>query len=189
MVIIGGPVVLVGAVTRRGEGIAIGFRIGAETVKRLLLVGGVVSRLQVVDDRIQLRRVHRVGRIPQGSEDEGDFGEGEADFDLVHGDKSKKKSVQVKKKVKEKKGRSERPRIDKGREAIPSGVNLVVDGIDHVEPSVKLGAVSVGQAGIIFGSGGGEGVDQVHAKQNETFFGAVNFFLRFFFSIFFLFFS
>lgn len=85
--------------------------------------------------------------------------------------------MQVKEKVKEKKGRSERPRIDKGREAIPSGVNLVVDGVDHIKPSVEIGAVSVGQAGIIGGGGGGEEVNQVHAKQNETFFGAVKFFL------------
>jgi len=53
---------------------------------------------------------------------------------------------------------------------------------------VEIGAVSVGQAGIIGGGGGGEEVNQVHAKQNETFFGAVNFFVRFFFRFFFIFF-
>jgi len=88
--------------------------------------------------------------------------------------------VQVKKKVKEKKGRSERPRIDKGREAIPSGVNFVVDGVDHIKPSVQIGAVSVGQIGVLGGGVAGEGVDEVHERENETFFGAVNFFFRFF---------
>ena len=96
--------------------------------------------------------------------------------------------MQVKEKVKEKKGRSERPRIDEGREAIPSRFDFIVDGIDHVEPSVKLGAVSVGQVGIFGGGVAGEEVNQVHAKQNETFFRAVNFFVRFFFRFFFIFF-
>lgn len=45
VIIVGGPVVLVGAVTRRREGVPISLRIGAEAVKRLLLVGGVVGRL------------------------------------------------------------------------------------------------------------------------------------------------
>ena len=88
--------------------------------------------------------------------------------------------MQVKKKVKEKKGRSTHPRIDITRKAIPSRFDFIVDGVDHIKPSVEIGAVSVGQAGIIGGGGGGEEVNQVHAKQNETFFGAVNFFVRFF---------
>lgn len=88
--------------------------------------------------------------------------------------------MQVKKKVKEKKGRLTHPRIDIPRKAIPSRFDFVVDGVDRVEPSVKLGAVSVGQAGIIGGGIGGEEVDQVHVRENETFFGAVNFFFRFF---------
>jgi len=88
--------------------------------------------------------------------------------------------VQVKKKVKEKKGRSERPRIDEGREAIPSGVNLVVDGIDEGEKRLHLGDLRRGESGDFGGGGAGEGVDQVHDRENETFFGAVNFFLRFF---------
>jgi len=180
VVIIGGPVVLIGAVTDRGKSVSIRFRIGEETVKRLIFVGGVVGRLQVVDDRIKLRRVHRVGSIAQRGENEGGFGEGEGEVDLVHGDKSRKKFVQVKKKVKKKKGCSEHPRIDITRKAIPSRFDFIVDGVDRVEPVVEIGAVSVGQAGIIGGGGGGEEVDQVHAKQNETFFGAVNFFLRFF---------
>ena len=88
--------------------------------------------------------------------------------------------MQVKKKVKEKKGRSERPRIDEGREAIPSRFDFIVDGVDHIKPSVEIGAVSVGQVGIFGGGVAGEEVDQVHERENETFFGAVNFFFRFF---------
>jgi hypothetical protein len=88
--------------------------------------------------------------------------------------------VKVKKKVKEKKGRSERPRIDEGREAIPSGVNFVVDGIDEGEKRLHLGNLGGGEGGDFGGGGAGEGVDQVHERENETFFGAVNFFFRFF---------
>ena len=88
--------------------------------------------------------------------------------------------MQVKKKVKEKKGRSTHPRIDITRKAIPSRFDFIVDGVDHIKPSVEIGAVSVGQVGIFGGGVAGEEVNQVHAKQNETFFGAVNFFFRFF---------
>ena len=107
-------IVLVGAEASRREGIRIRLRIGAETVLKIavlnFIVGGFgISRFQVVDDRIQLRRVHRVGRIPQGSEDEGGFGEGEGEANLIHGDKSKKKFVQVKKKVKKKRGAQSAP--------------------------------------------------------------------------------
>jgi hypothetical protein len=88
--------------------------------------------------------------------------------------------VKVKKKVKEKKGRSERPRIDEGREAIPSGVNFVVDGIDEGEKRLHLGNLGGGEGGDFGGGGAGEGVNHVDERENETFFGAVNFFFRFF---------
>jgi hypothetical protein len=47
--------------------------------------------------------------------------------------------VQVKKKVKEKKGRLPRPRIDIRREAIPSGFGLIVHGIHEGEKCLHLG--------------------------------------------------
>lgn len=183
--IFGLVVVLIRAVTRTREGVTVSLRIGAETVLEIdifVFVGGVVvNRLEVVDDRIKLRRVHRVRSKAQRGENEGGFGGGESEVDLIHGRESKRILVRVKKKVKEKKGRSERPRIHQRGEAIPREIDFFVDGVDHREPSVKLGAVSVGQAGIIGGGIGGEGVDQVHAIQNETFFGAVKLFFEIFY--------
>jgi len=96
--------------------------------------------------------------------------------------------VQVKKKVKEKKGRLPRPRIDIRREAIPSGFGLIVHGIHEGEKRLHLGNLRRGESSDFFSSRAGEQVDQVHERENETFFGAVNFFLRFFFRFFFLFF-
>jgi len=88
--------------------------------------------------------------------------------------------VQVKKKVKEKKGRSERPRIDKGREAIPSGVNFVVDGVDHIKPSVQIGAVSVGQIGVLGGGVAGRELMRFMRERMKLFSVRSTFFSDFF---------
>ena len=91
----------------------------------------------------------------------------------------KKKMVRVKEKDK-KKGRSERPRIDKAREAIPREIDLIVETIDPRKPSVKLGAIRVREASVISRGIGGEGVDQVHEKESEVIFAAVKLFFQFF---------
>jgi hypothetical protein len=107
---------------------------------------------------------------------EGGFAETKDEDDWIHRDKSKKKLVKVKKKVKEKKGGSKLPRIRQRREAIPRGFNFVVDAVHERKKRFHLSNLGGRERGDVSSSGGGEEVHEVHEGENDRFFCAVNFY-------------
>jgi len=61
----------------------------------------------------------------------------------------------------------DRASVNKGRQPIPRGFDLVVDAVHPREPSVKLGHLGGGQAGNFVTGGGGKDVDDVHNEEEN----------------------
>ena len=126
------------------------------------ILGAVDERLKVADHAVK-RDVRACALCTaQSGQHKGGFVEGENKINGIHGDKSKKKLVKVKKKVKEKKRGSKRPRIRQRREAIPRGFNFVVDAIHEGKKGFHLGNLGGRERGDVSGSGGGEEMNEVH---------------------------